>query len=191
MAHKETHPIRNAAIAAVIAGIILSFLPVVQNLAKIVAKWVWSIVLVIVKYLGSKHLVYGWLIIILSALSFFLVIQIILSLISRRKEEDTENSTNQYIKDILFGSEWHWDYSYDGDIANIGGLCPACQSELVYHEFIPDRYNINERGKPEHTEFRCENCRAVRTKLDGRFNYAIDTVKREIRRKIRTEEYKI
>ena len=190
MADKETHPIRNAAIAAVVAGIALSFLPAVQNLAKVVAKWLWSIVLVIVKYLASKHLVYGWLIFILCTLSFFLVIQVISSLISRMKE-DTEDSTNQYRKDNLFGTEWHWDYAYNGDIANIGGLCPACQSELVYHEFIPDRYNIHERGKPEHTEFRCENCRVVRTKLDGRFKYAIDTVKREIRRKIRTEKYKI
>lgn len=189
MENKESHPIRNGIIAAVVAGIILSFLPTVRNGLKTVLIWLYSLFSQVFKYIVSQHQVYGWLLVLLSILSTISVIYLLSKLIGATA--DNENDfTSQYTKDNLFGSEWHWDYSYNKSIINLGCLCPICKSELDYSEFVPDRYNIHERGLPEHTEFICDKCQCKRTKLDGRLKYALSTVEREIRRKIRTDEWK-
>lgn len=181
---KETHPIRNGIIATVAGGILLSLWPPFFTLVRRFATWIWKWLVTIHGYSMSKHSVYGWLIIILSLLSFITIIQLIVKL---KKRKITYYST--YINDSLFGVDWHWAY-VNNDIINLWCLCPNCQCELVYSEFIPDRYNVMHDGKDPKTDFICEKCDQIRASLAGTKNQALGTVEREIRRKIRTDEWK-
>lgn len=44
--------------------------------------------------------------------------------------------------------------------------------------------------EPDHIKLKCENCREKLGKLMGQMDFALGTVEREIRRRIRTGEWK-
>ena len=184
MSRKESHPIRNGAIATIIGGIILSFWPSFRELLAKVALWFWSLLSSIWEWLLSSHKVNGWVLVLLVILSVLVLIKLA-SLIVRKKELGVEDL---YKSDYLFGTEWHWSYS-NGSIRNLWCLCPSCKSELVYSEFIPNKFDYSHDGLEPEVDFICERCNATRCSLRGDKNYALGTVEREIRRKIRNNEW--
>ena len=185
MKDKDAHPIRNGIIATVIGGAILSFWPPFRELLVHVVIWVWSIFAGVWNYLSSTHQVYGWFLLVLASLSVPTIIWVGRRLIPKQEPTHTE----LYKQDLLFGTKWHWRY-VDGAIVNLWCLCSECESELVYAEHVPNPYRFEEAEKSPRTEFICERCRVPRVTLEGKKVYALGTVEREIRRKIRTGEWK-
>ncbi|MCG5526417.1 hypothetical protein LRB11_16040 [Ectothiorhodospira haloalkaliphila] len=185
MKDKNAHPIRNGIIATVIGGAILSFWPPFRDLLLQVVISAWSISVGVWNYLSSTHHVYGWLLLILLSLSVPTIIRVGRRLIPKQEPTHTE----LYTQDFLFGAKWRWGY-VDGSIVNLWCLCPQCQSELVYAEHVPNPYRFKEMEEFPRTEFICERCRVPRATLEGKKSYALGTVEREIRRKIRTGEWK-
>ena len=181
---KESHPVRNSIIATVVGGVLLSFWPAFRSLILGILVWAWGVVVGAWNYLSSEHDVYGWIILILIGFA----IPTAISLAMRLKGDGAPNHKSLYTKDSLFGANWHWDYYQDG-IINLWCLCPVCESELVYDQFVPNRYRVEHDGMKAHTKFLCERCNATRVVLDGDKDYAKGTVEREIRRKIRTGEW--
>lgn len=184
MESKKSHTIRNGIIATVVGGVLLTFWPPFLVAIKIFGSWIWKTFLIVYNYFLAKHVVYGWIISILTLLSLFATIQLAVKLRKNR-----HGYHKFYTKDNLFGVDWHWGY-INGEIIHLWCLCPDCKSELVYSEFIPDRYNVLHDRKNPKTDFTCEKCDINRISMPGNKNYVLGTVEREIRRKIRTEEWK-
>lgn len=184
MNKKESHTIRNGIIATVIGGILLSFWPPFLNIIKKIFLWLWRVLVAIFTYLQTEHSVYGWVIVILSIMSVVLALHLI-SMIRKHEPGFQE----LYKEDSLFGVDWFWDY-INKKIIRLWCLCPKCKNELVYSEFIPNQFNYMHKGKSPYTEFICERCGVTKSKIDGDKTHALSTVEREIRRKIRTEEWK-
>ncbi|WP_046030609.1 hypothetical protein [Vibrio vulnificus] len=185
MNSKEPRPIRNGVIASVIGGIILSFWAPFRELLVKAALWCWELLASVWGWFLSTHEIYGWVLALLVVLSFPTLIKLV-SLIARKKEPGVEEL---YKSDYLFGADWHWYYS-NGAIKNLWCLCPSCKNELVYSEFKPNRYNYTHDGLEPKTDFLCERCDVTRCSLKGDKRYALGTVEREIRRKIRSNEWK-
>ena len=185
MKEKESHSIRNGIIATVVGGILLTLWPPFRDVIVKILSWVWGLFVGFWNYLSSEHNVYGWVIII------FVLLAIPTLVVGIRKLIGSSEPSYQdlYTEDHLFGAKWHWGYD-NGSIIHLWCLCPQCESELVYSEFVPDQYNIDHVGKPPKTEFVCEKCRVSRASLEGRKDHALGTVEREIRRKIRTGKWK-
>lgn len=184
MKEKESHSIRNGIIATVVGGILLTFWPPFRDVIEKILSWVWGLIVGIWSYLSSEHSVYGWVVIVFVLLSIPTLVVGIRKLIASREP----GYQDLYTEDYLYGAKWHWAY-INGSITHLWCLCPHCANELVYSEFVPDQFNIDHVEKPPRTEFVCEKCRVTRASLEGRKDYALGTVEREIRRKIRTGEW--
>lgn len=184
MSTKETHSIRNGVIATVIGGILLSFWEPFRGLLKTLVLWFWWLLNSAWSWLSSDHQIAGWLLALFVVLSVPSLVKVVSALI-RSREPTAENL---YKSDRLFGADWEWSY-FNGSISNLWCLCPNCKGELIYSEVMPDRYNIHHAGLEPKTDFICEKCGAVMCSLRGDKDYALGTVKREIRRKIRNEEW--
>ena len=184
MSNKESHPIRNGAIASVIGGIILSFWTPFREFLVKAASWVWALLISLSEWLSSSHEVYGWVLILLVLLAIPALVGLA-SLISKKKRPGVDDL---YKSDSLFGADWQWHY-VNGSIANLWCLCPSCKSELVYSEFTPNRYDYTHDNLDPKTDFICERCNTNKCTLKGDKTYALGTVEREIRRKIRSNEW--
>lgn len=184
MEQKDSHVIRNGVIATVLGGIVLSFWEPFRKLVIRSALWAWDALKALAGWFSSTHDVYGWVTVLLVFLAVPTVVVTLRNLL-KKAELGYEDL---YKADRLFGAEWHWSYS-GGAIKNLLCLCPSCQSELVYSEFVPDRFDFTHDGTEPKTEFICERCGTPRSSLKGRKDYALGTVEREIRRKIRSGEW--
>lgn len=185
MAEKETHSIRNGIIAAVIAGILLSFWPAVRGIFVTALRDVWSAVKFLAKISFDNYETPGWLILIFIALVVLTCIRIITTV--RKKKEP--GVYDLYRRDLLFGAIWEW--SYDGEnIKNLNCMCPSCEGELVYERHPKSPRITRYDDEPDNIKLICENCGEIRGKIMGQMNFALGTVEREIRRKIRTGEWK-
>ena len=182
MSNKESHPIRNGAIASVIGGIILTFWAPFRDLLVTISFWCWELLISIWDWFSSSHELYGWVVLLLIALSAPTLIKLVSFFLSKKEPRVEE----LYKSDSLFGVEWHW-YYLNGSIKNLWCLCSSCKGELVYSEFIPNPYD----GLDPKTDFSCERCNMTRCSLKGDKPHALGTVEREIRRKIRNNEWKL
>jgi hypothetical protein len=186
LSNKESHPIRNGAIASVIGGIILTLWAPFRGVLVKTSSWCWELLISFLEWFSSSHEVYGWVVLLLIILSAPALIELI-SLILRKKEQGVEEL---YKSDNLFGAEWQW-YYLNGSIKNLWCLCSSCKGELIYSEFTPNRYDYTHDGLEPKTDFSCERCNMTRCSLKGDKPHALGTVEREIRRKIRNDEWKI
>lgn len=184
MEQKDCHTIRNGVIATVIGGIVLSLWEPYRKLIIRSALWAWDAAKALAGWFSTTHEVYGWVIILLVILAAPTVVLMFCHLL-KKAEPGYEDL---YKSDRLFGAQWHWSYS-GGAIKNLWCLCPSCQNELVYSEFVPNPYDFTHDGMEPKTEFLCERCGTPRSSLKGRKDYALGTVEREIRRKIRNGEW--
>lgn len=136
------------------------------------------------EWLLSPHEVYGWVLVLLVIFSIITLIRIIYLILHGNLSE----SEKLYKSDRLFGVDWSWRYG-DGAIENLWCFCPHCNNELVFSEFEPNYFNVNHDGIEPETIFICDRCDINRCTLKGNKEYALGTVKREIQRKIRNNEW--
>lgn len=185
MAEKETHPIRNGIIAAVIAGILLSFWPAARSLFVTAVSLAWGAVKNLTKTIVDNYEMPGWLILIFIALAVPTCIRAIATV--RKKKEP--GVFDLYRRDLLFGAIWEWSY-YGERITNLWCICPTCNGELIYQVHHKSPLITRYDDEPDNIKLICENCGEVRSKLKGQKDFALGTVEREIRRRIRTGEWK-
>ena len=101
--------------------------------------------------------------------------------------KSTKAEYTKYVEDSIYNAKWRWKWTKD-EIINIECYCPKCDSLLVYDD-SSCHTKYTELVK---TDFICENCKSqiVTSIHGGNKKYAMNTIKREIQRRIRTEEYK-
>lgn len=129
----------------------------------------------------SSYDVPVWLLLIISILALISIFKFFIYLQNRSKIEYLK-----YIEDNIYNAKWKWKWS-KGKIVDLQCYCPTCDAVLVYDD--------TSHTKPTEllkTEFICENCNSqiISTIHGGNKNYAINAVKREIERRVRTQEYK-
>ena len=122
------------------------------------------------------------MLLIISVLALITIIKNLLLFTNNKKEEYTK-----YVEDSIYNAKWRWKWTKD-EIINIECYCPKCDSLLVYDD-SSCHTKYTELVK---TDFICENCKSqiVTSIHGGNKKYAMNTIKREIQRRIRTEEYK-
>lgn len=195
MSEKETHPIRNGIIATVSGSIVFAILtslfPAVRNLLFKALGWIWSTVKFFIGVLTNNYEIPGWLILIFIALTAPTCIRIIATVRKKKKPKEPKEPGvfDLYRSDCLFGAIWEWSYSGER-IINLSCLCPECEGELVYLKYSKSPLLTRFADEPDHIKFKCEKCDKIRGKLMGDMSFALGTVEREIRRKIRTGEWK-
>ncbi len=123
-----------------------------------------------------------WLILIISIFASIYIAKLLLSIKFKSKPEYTA-----YTQDFIYGTNWKWKWEKE-EISDIQCYCPKCDAILIYDDTLS---NIKHTELSK-TDFICENCNSniVTTIHGGNKNYAINAVKREIERRIRTDEYK-
>ena len=180
----EGHTIRNTIIGTVIGGLILAVLlsPWLRGLILTVLGWGWHGVVFVGGSLFRSIAVPVWLLVIVTVLAMFPIVRAVRAFRRRKGGPST------YTEDSIFGVVWRWRYRSGGVDAK--PFCPKCDLELVPLE---QRYDSCDAGRvfpADFTHFACENCRIKSEKFDGGVSYALDRVEREIRRRIRTGEWK-
>ena len=185
MATQESHAIRNGIIASVVGGALLSLLldPVRTTLAA-AAGWIASACIWVVSALQSDYSIPGWLLGSMIFLSLLSVVQLTRFLLSLR----TKRPEDLYREDHLFGVVWRWSWLH-GEPTALWCFCPDCDTELVYQEHVQGDGLMRRDTRPDHTLLICERCGVERSKLNGLKHYAMGTVQREIRRKLRSGEW--
>ena len=185
MTTQESHGIRNGIIATVVGGALLSLLldPVRTALAS-AAGWIISAFLTVISAIQSDYSIPGWLLGSMILLSLFPVVQLARFLLSRR----TKRPEDLYREDQLFGVVWRWSW-LRGEPTGLWCFCPDCDTELVYQEHVQGDGLMRRDTRPDHILLICERCGVERSKLNGLKHYAIGTVEREIRRKLRSGEW--
>ncbi len=130
----------------------------------------------------SSYTIPLWLLLFLSFLALIPIIKFFFNVKSNAKAEHLS-----YTEDIIYSAKWRWKWEKD-NISNIQCYCPQCDAELVYD----DRSCHTKYTDVTKTDFICENCKSqIITSIHGGNKiYAFNAVKREIERRIRTEEYK-
>ena len=123
-----------------------------------------------------------WLILIISIFASIYIAKLLLSIKFKSKPEYTT-----YTQDFIYGTNWKWKWEKE-EISDIQCYCPKCDAILIYD----DTSSNTKHTELSKTDFICENCNSniVTTIHGGNKNYAINAVKREIERRIRTDEYK-
>ena len=183
MSSADPNPVRTGVIGTVVGGIALAALAELWPPAKTFFLWAWGGVKSFGSYFSDEYKIPGWILSLLAILALVTVIRFFVSLFPRFAPDFTK-----FVEMRLYGAKWQWKWT-GGEISNLWCLCPTCQAELVYDDSSNHNIYSNER---EHTKFICENCNGqVVAKVDGGDKeYALSAVKREVRRKVRTGEYK-
>jgi hypothetical protein len=157
----------------VISGLILAlflwlagFLPAVWHALKSASIWLLHLLLLSVS-------VPFWLILLFSPFIIATLFRVFYAI-------KPKNLTwSDYKQDNIMGIKWHWQYgNYSGDIQNIYCLCPYDDTELVYIESL------------RQVSFRCETCNRKFGPFDGDHEHICRIAERQIRRKIRSGEWK-
>ena len=185
---RRQHPIRDGIIATIVGGVIVvyivpSFRDFIVRAASEVAKWpgiIWNA-------LFASYEVAGWVIVIGALCTLMVLVTVVVDALQRARPP----SYHSYIEDFIDGVKWRWRWDSDG-IEDLRGFCPACDANLVYRVRGGDP-----RFSPNFTELTCERCAprnrqdnlCVVAKLRGDTDYVLDSVKREIARRIRTGEH--
>lgn len=171
--------IRNAVIAAVIAGILLWMIPAAKEYFVRLISWFWSGLLWCWTALMSSYFIPGWTLLILALFAIIGITIIGVAIVaSIKKTSIYEHWYTSYVEDTLHGAKWRWRWE-DNSIADLWCYCPRCDAVLVYDDHRPFY---------EKTDFICENCnRSIIASIPGGNKaYAIEAVTREIGRRIRT-----
>ena len=165
----EKHPIRNAILAAVAAGLILSaflyFVPKVVGLLSGAAR-----------FLLSWISIPTWLFLLLAVISAATVIRKLSRLLSKEEDTPGEPDVDMYTQDNFFGLTWRWTPEFLP--SSLRSYCPVCDTLLVYHE--PYRAAVT---------FFCETCQEIKLESDANYDETIARVTRQIDRKSRTGEW--
>lgn len=182
MATEESHVVRNGVIATVIGGLVLTALAKLWPPFKGLLSWLWEQIIWLGSFFTDSYSVKGWALFVLMLFGLLTIIRLFIGL---RKNESP--AFTRYVEDQLYGAKWQWTW-IGNEISNLWCLCPQCHSELVYDD--SSCHNIYSRG-PKRTDFICEHCgrQTVASIPGGDKSYALSAVQREIRRRIRTNEF--
>ena len=169
-------------IASLIIGISLLYIP--RTKEYIINSYTW--ILTGIHWLQNTQLTsYNYPAWMFLAISILILISILVLFLILKKSFKAQYTT--YTEDFLYDAKWRWKWTKD-EIINIECYCPKCDSLLVYD----DSSCHTKYTEVVKTDFICENCNSklVTSIHGGNKKYAINAVKREIQRRIRTEEYK-
>lgn len=136
-------------------------------------------------FLSSTYPVYGWVLII-AGISVLIIILEIFSALKNIGRNSEVNNFKSYKEDIIFNVKWRWEW-ISNSIENLWCFCPTCDATLVYTDNTVRHYLNNENK----VDFTCENCDIKLASIPGSTRYdALNFIKRELERRIRTGEYK-
>ena len=181
MSSAESHSVRNGVIATVVGGVALAALGELWPPAKKAGAWLWEQAAWVLSFFTDAYFVRGWVLALLLVLALVTVVRFLVGL----KSQQTPVFAS-YVEDQLFGAKWRWSW-VAGEVSNLWCFCPRCDSELVYDDSSCNSiYSTLSK-----TDFLCEHCHreTVSSIAGGNKNYALSAVQREIRRKVRTNEY--
>lgn len=182
MSENSFKSIRNGAVASVIAGLILSAVPVLRGYVVSFISWLWSGIVWCWEALIASYYLSGWVWLLVFSLAIIGLINIYIAV----KGESEEPEFKSYIEDSIHGAKWRWSW-IGNQISNLWCYCPHCDATLVYDDSSCLRYSdVNK------TDFICENCdhSVIASITGGNKDYATSAIEREIGRRIRTGEYK-
>jgi len=179
---KETHSVRNGVIIAVVSAAIIwlaSFIPGLVSWFCVTLQRCWH-------WLAfSSYNVPTWAISILGILSLFSAIRLadwIYGLFRSGKKPEPE--FRKYRSDEFFGPKWTWSYNLYDQVIDLKCECPRCSTTLVYSEDIDSNFFVK-------TRFLCETCNFKSEIFEGRREYALSKVSRQIERKIKIGSFKL
>ena len=182
MADSEKHPIRNGIIVTIVGGIILAgllyFIPKFFAFFQSITSIIWN-------YLLSETLIPNSFLCLLIILAIPTVLGFIKFFFrSKLQRTSDENNLGLYKSDFLFGMLWKWSFINTNDLPSqdLWCFCPNCATRLVY--------KLGYNGKEMTTNFLCENCGFSSKQFVGNNTAALNTVIREIERRINTGEWK-
>ena len=142
--------------------------------------WVASLFVKAWHLLGSTFRIPGWVLLLLGLLAPIPVLRFLKSLFASVPKH------LEYTEDRLFGALWRWTWG-PGGIRSLSCFCPSCQTRLVYRTIDRSPWDAVSRTE---TEFICEHCgESTVATIQGEREYALGVVKREIERRINTNEY--
>lgn len=190
MTKKHPHSLRNGIIAGIIAtvvgGLILSAIPPLRNISKMLS-WVWAVVVWVWDLLISHYPLPGWLIIIVG---LYVLRCLIVGL--RRGYEASQVQDEpaywSYTEDVLDGVKWRWSW-HNNAISNLWCFCSGCDAQLVYSAEYGVTSLICERCPPDGIDHQYRLRGRVVATINGDKNYAVAAAEREILRRIRTDQY--
>ncbi|WP_052224060.1 hypothetical protein [Comamonas testosteroni] len=184
MSESEKHSVRNGVIATVVGGIVLAVAGELWSPVKAAMHWVWEQIGSFIRVLGDTYATPGWALGVLGLLALVTVIRFFVGL---RSSETEGPSHLRYVEDFLFGAKWRWAW-FGNEISRLWCFCPRCDGELVYDDTNADAFYSLE---PSTTRFVCEHCNNLEVaKVTGNKNYALEAVRREVRRRVRTGQFK-
>ncbi len=101
---------------------------------------------------------------------------------------DPDNPQHVYTSDRIWEVNWEWAWTPSGEVGEVEALCPRCQDEIGWGEIYPDRrMTTRVAGLVIGIEFLCSACgHSARARILD----ALEDAKREIRRRVRTGEWK-
>lgn len=94
-----------------------------------------------------------------------------------------------YVSDTIFGCYWHWTWRSGWDGVEVENLTALCPTNKCLNELAP----VHDPGRSDPHQYRCDRCgfSLDASDVQSRSLYQLhERVKAEIRRRIRTGEYK-
>lgn len=177
MSEKSVKIIRGSLIALLVITLIVALVEPLRVYVITQSLWIWQLTVKAWFAVMDSYALPGWAWILLLILALYGLIRICLSIFTELRSE-----AHRYTEDHLLGAVWRWRWRR-GSIRDLWCFCPDCDSELVY-----DGRDTREFK----TDFNCENCdHKMVTTIGGDVSYAKSVVEREIKRRVRTGEYKI
>lgn len=175
MSDTNNHPIRDK----VVAGLIVAFLVWMSSLIPGLWSSVWSFTRSAARWFFTEHVSLPvWLLVLLSLAAAVLLLVGFVRLVQAFTLRET--TWYDYKSDRFFEMVWRWAYSSSGNIQDLCCFCPNDDTVLVpVAQWNPDR-----------VVFRCDTCRSEFGPIESDFKEAIRKVKRQIDRKLRTDEWK-
>ena len=173
--------IRNAVIASVIAGIILTMIPSLRSVLIAGLEYMWIGVVWCWQSIFSTYATPVWILLILVALALFGAASLASAIWPKRTPKEYET----YVEDRFYGAIWRWRW-HGSQICDLWCFCHDCDATLVYDDSSCRIIMSDEHA----TKFICENCQRQIAQVEGGDkDYALSALRREIDRRIRTNEY--
>ncbi len=180
MSKEDTHAIRNATVAAVLAGLILSAIPHTRRFIVVVLMGTWSFL----SSFSFKLWRYSWSRVsvpwVLVWLLIFAALPTLWRFLKRFLPHETGPKKTDYISDSFFGVHWTWSYGWRDEPSDIAPFCPMCSTRLVY---MMDPFD----GP---TVLHCETCSRNIRKMKGKPHFIQGTIARQIERRLNSGEWK-
>lgn len=182
MSENSAKSIRIGVIATVIGGVILMLIPSVRGYVGSFLSWLWSGITSLWSALWVEHLVFGWIIVLITGMALIGLVTVVLFL----REIWGKKDFHSYTEDVIHGAVWRWRWT-SNNISGLWCFCPRCEATLVYDDSTCRNYLAN----TSRTDFICENCNnsVIASISGGNKSYALGAIEREIDRKIRTKEF--